>query len=211
MPRPRMKRIEREAQILEVAYDTFARRGFDDVSMSAIAERAGITKPILYAHFGSKDGLFAACVKRLNEPMLRQVRAAVDPSDGPDQQLWAGILEQLRFIENHRAEWNVFVTGAVARGGVAGRALARERERVIDLLADLVEQATQSGPGPVPVRDEAVAFAFMLQGIVERIADWWEQHPGEPVETVALRAMNLAWRGFGELAEGRAWFPPPQG
>lgn len=205
----RLSRAEREEQVLEVAYGAFAELGYDGVSMREIAERAAITKPILYTHFGSKDGLFAACVRRMVEPMLRQVRAATDPTLPADRQLWAGILAQLGFIEEHRAEWRAFVNEAGARGGLPGKALSQGRDRVIELLGELVAQAALAAGAPVPPAKELEASAHMLQGAVERIANWWERYPDEPLESVAIRAMNLTWQGFGDLVEARLWLPPP--
>jgi len=206
--RPRLPRAERAEQVLEVAYETFAQRGYDGASMREIAVRAGVTQPILYAHHGSKDGLFAACVERMVEPMLSHVRAATDPRLPPDGQLWAGILAQLGFIEEHRAEWRAFVREAGARGGLAGAALSQGRERVVGLLGDLIEQAARAAGAPVPPRKEVEASAHMLQGAVEQIASWWERYPEERLESVALRAMNLTWQGFGDLVEARIWLPP---
>lgn len=204
----RLPRAERAEQVLDVAYEAFARCGYDGASMREIAVRAGVTQPILYAHHGSKDGLFAACVERIVEPMLSHVRTATDPCLTADGQLWAGILAQLGFIDEHRAEWRAFVREAGARGGLAGAALSQGRERVVDLLGDLIEQAARAAGAPVPPRKEVEASAHMLQGAVEQIASWWERYPEEPLESVALRAMNLVWQGFGDLAEARIWLPP---
>lgn len=203
----RLPRAERSEQVLDVAYKAFAARGYDGVSMRDIAALAGVTQPIIYAHHGSKDTLFAACVERMAEPMLAQVRTATDPRLPPDGQLWAGILAQLEFIEKHRTEWRAFVREAGARGGLAGAALSHGRGRVIELLGELVAQATRAAGAPMPPEKEIEAYAHMLQGAVEQIANWWERYPDEPLESVALRAMNLTWQGFGDLAEGRFWLP----
>jgi len=204
----RLPRAQREEQVLAVAYARFAAGGYDGSSMSAIADAAGVTKPILYKHYGSKDGLFAACVERMVEPMLEHVRKATDPSLPADRQLWAGIRAQLGFINDHRDEWRAFVREAGARGGLPGAALSRGRERVITLLGELVEQANRAaGAAPLP-QPEVEASAHVLQGAVERISDWWERYPDESLDGVALRAMNLTWQGFGDLAAGRVWLPP---
>jgi AcrR family transcriptional regulator len=206
--RRRLPRAERQEQILAVAYESFVEFGYDGVSMRDIAGRAGVTKPILYAHHGSKDGLFAACVERMVDPMLQHVRSATDPSLSADGQLWAGILAQLGFIDEHRAEWRVFVREAGARGGLPGAALSHGRDRVVALLAELIEQATSTTGSPMPPSREIEALAHMLQGTVEQIANWWERHPEERLESVALRAMNFTWQGFGDLGEARIWRPP---
>ncbi|MDX6588239.1 MAG: hypothetical protein QOI31_2712 [Solirubrobacterales bacterium] len=175
--------------------------------MAALAEQAGVTKPIIYSHFGSKEGLYAACAERFVEPMLESVESGARAADSADGQLWGGILAQLRFIDDHRDEWRGYVRDAANRGGEPGRALAQGRRRVTALLADLVELASQTAGAPVPPEQERDAFAHVLQGAVEQIANWWEEHPDETAHAVALRVMNFAWIGFGGLAEGRFWTP----
>lgn len=206
--RIRLTRAEREEQVLGVAFESFAAQGYEGTSMSLIAREAGVTKPILYKHYGSKDGLFAACVERMVEPMLDHVRAAADPSLPADRQLWEGIRAQLGFIHEHRGEWRAFVREAGARGGLPGIALSRGRERVIALLGELVIQANRTAGAAQLPQAEVEASAHVLQGAVERIADWWELYPAQPLDSVALRVMNLTWQGFGDLAEGRVWLPP---
>jgi AcrR family transcriptional regulator len=203
----RLPRKERERVILDVAYPMFA-RGYATVSMTEIATAAGVTKPILYRYFGSKDGLCAACAEHMIEPMLKDVGDATRREPSPDRQLWAGIVAQLRFIDEHRDEWRVYVREAPARGGLSDAALEEGRRRVTVLLADLMQQAAGAAGRPGPSRKEFEAQAHALQGAVEQIANWWEGNPGELVEAVALRVMNFAWQGFGNILDGRFWLPP---
>src|SRR5437764_5002623 len=107
--RRRLPRAERIPLILDVAYDEFAHLGYDGVSMTRLAARAGVTKPVVYRYFGSKDGLCAACARRLGVAMMAEVSAAIDPGLPTDRRLWAGIRAYLRFIEDHRQEWHVYV------------------------------------------------------------------------------------------------------
>src|ERR1035437_876579 len=75
----RMPRPQRERQMLEVAGKAFAARGFHAVSMDEIAERAGISKPMLYHYFGSKEGLYVAYVRQQGTALLAGMRDATQP------------------------------------------------------------------------------------------------------------------------------------
>ena len=203
----RLPRAERIALILDVAYDEFSRLGYDGVSMTRLAARAGVTKPIVYRYFGSKDGLCTACLRRLGAEALAVVRAAIDPSLPADRQLWGGIDAHLRFIEERRPEWRVFVREAPLRGGLAASALLDGRLAATRLIAGLIRQAIDSSGHPAPPDLELEVQAHALLGAVDQVADWWERHPSEPRDLVALRIMNFAWQGFGDLLEGRVWLP----
>ena len=63
-PRRRVPRAERERQIVDAAVAVFGERGYAEVSMEQVAERVGVTKPVLYTHFGSKEGLLLAAIAR---------------------------------------------------------------------------------------------------------------------------------------------------
>src|SRR3982074_56633 len=86
-PAKRMPRPERELQMLEVAGRSFAARGFHAVSMDGIAEQAGISKPMLYHYFGSKEGLYVAYVRDEGRTLLAGMRDATDPSASPADRL----------------------------------------------------------------------------------------------------------------------------
>jgi AcrR family transcriptional regulator len=205
--RQRMPRTQREALMLKVAYRAFAEQGYGGVSMNELAQRAGVTKPMLYAYFGSKDGLYAACVRAMVKPNLNALSEAVRPGLAPDRQLWAGILAQLTLIEENREEWRVFVREALARGGAPAAAVAEGRRKIVALLTEMLERSLREQTGGAPAREEIELQATALQGAVEAIAAWWEEHPAEAKEALALRVMNFAWQGFANIINGRVWLP----
>ena len=76
----KVPRAVRERQMLEAAGRAFADRGFHAASVDAIAAASGITKPMIYAYFGSKDGLYRACMERARVRLLDALRDGVDTS-----------------------------------------------------------------------------------------------------------------------------------
>src|SRR6201999_3233892 len=116
--RRRTARAEREDGMLHAAGEGFARSGFHDASMDAIAEVAGISKPMLYNYFGSKQGLYAAYIQRSGRALLTCMREA-DSRDAPAaQRLHTGILAFLTYAEEHRAGWTILHREILAQGGV---------------------------------------------------------------------------------------------
>ena len=76
-PRARMTGAQRRLQLIEVARGLFAERGFEGTSIEEIAQRAGVSKPIVYEHFGGKEGLYAVVVDREMETLLEMVTASL--------------------------------------------------------------------------------------------------------------------------------------
>jgi AcrR family transcriptional regulator len=204
-------RGERERQMLEAAGRLFAERGFDGVSMDEIADAVGITKPMLYAYFDSKEGLFTACMERAARPLLDSVRAAIDPSGPPEIQLWRALLAFFHFVDDHRDEWSVFYVEAAGRGGGAAKRLRAVRDEVSAVMGELL-RATAIAAGIAPeLETELEVLAEALNGSSEALARWWIEHPDKAdADLLALRLMNFAWMGFGDLLSGRLWLPPPE-
>ena len=204
----KVPREVRERQMLEVAERAFAERGFHGASVDAIAEASGISKPMVYAYFGSKEGLYRACMQRARMRLLEALRDGVDTSAAPDQQLWHGLLAVFTFVERERASWAILLgevtqgTGPFAEDGTA------VRRELAALIAELLRRAaTHEGlqTDTLGITDQ---LARVLMGAGESLAVWWGEHPEEPVERVALTLMNFAWNGLGGLVEGRTWIPP---
>src|SRR5664280_430299 len=94
----RVPRAVRAEQLLGVADRLFAERGFHGASMDELARRAGISKPVIYDHFGSKEQLFATCVRRTGEALAEQVATAVRKESDPRARLRAGSIAYLSLI-----------------------------------------------------------------------------------------------------------------
>src|SRR4029079_6353945 len=92
-------------RVLEVAGRAFASEGFHAVSMDDVADAAGVSKPVVYSHFGSKDGLYEAVGVHAVEAFTERVRAGVAPADTPEQRMWAGILVFVDAVEEHPEWW----------------------------------------------------------------------------------------------------------
>lgn len=204
-----MPRAEREREMLRAAARVFGERGYHGASMDEIATRAGITKPMLYSYFDSKEGLFTACGEAAAGLLKERVRqAAANRELGPDQRLWHGLVSVFTFIGEHRELWFAFNEPAGASAPArAGEVAARGREVVTALLEEvLIAGAIGEGIG-ADAAAQAAPLAHALTGSVLAMAGWWLRHPEEPAELQALRVMNFAWAGFERLLRGELWLP----
>jgi AcrR family transcriptional regulator len=169
--------------MLDAAVAVFSRRGFHDASMDEIAERAGVSKPMVYAYLGAKEELFIACLHREATRLMEAVVAAVRPDVPPQTQLANGLRAFFGFVAAHREGWAVLYRQARGQEPFAGE-VARMRDRMVELVAGLF---TRGGAAP----DEAVPMAYALVGAGESLADWLVDHVDEQPETAAIRLMSL--------------------
>jgi AcrR family transcriptional regulator len=191
--------------MLAVAERAFAERGYHAASVDAIAEAAGITKPMVYAYFGSKEGLYRACMAAARERLLVALREGVDTSAPPDQQLWRGVLTFFTFVERQHDSWSVMLGDVTAGTGPFAADGAEIRREISGLIGDLLRRAAQAeGLDVGPLADQ---IARALMGAGESLAAWWEDHPEESAEHMALVLMNFAWNGLGGLVRGEGWAP----
>jgi AcrR family transcriptional regulator len=175
--RRRVPRAEREETMLDAAGAVFAARGFNAASMDAIAEAAGISKPMLYNYFGSKEGLYVAYLERSGQALLDAMRHAASRDAAVDQRLWAGILAFLTYVDEHRVGWSVLYREATSQGGPPAAGVAALRARIAAMVTGLFGSD---------------AFAHAFVGAGESLANWWLAHPDEPKEAVAKQLMNIA-------------------
>ncbi|MFD1145863.1 TetR/AcrR family transcriptional regulator [Saccharothrix hoggarensis] len=204
----RLPRAVRERQIMDAAVDVFSRLGFHAASMDEISEVAGISKPMLYAYLGSKEELFATCIRREATRMMEAIANGVEAEEPPDVQLWSGLRAFFGFVGENRASWQVLHRQASSQGGPFARELADMRGRAISLVAALLVHSSDFADVPRAGDKEAESLAAALVGAGESLADWWLDNPDEPAVVVAARLMNLVWMGFGDLVAGDVWRPP---
>jgi AcrR family transcriptional regulator len=153
----------------------FSSEGFHGASMDAVAARAGVSKPLVYAHGGSKEELFAACLRREADRLLRSVQSAAGTGDDdPVARLRRGLRAFFHALTTRREGWTVLWRQA-STGPFAGEVDALRRQ-IVDQAADLM-----AGGLGVP-HAVALPYAHTLVGAAEGLADWWLS--GDDQETV---------------------------
>jgi AcrR family transcriptional regulator len=189
----------------------FAERGYESTSMNDVARATGISKPMLYAYFGSKEGLYAACIKEAGIELRASVRAAAASADDgdPELSLWRGLMAVFTGIEQRREAWNLlYPLESESPAGPLGARAAYGMAAMTELVEELMVAAARKRGLPELLVAEVAPQARALTAAVMALTDWWRRHPEEPKELQATRVMNLAWRGFeGVLAAG-PWLPP---
>ncbi|PVZ10950.1 TetR/AcrR family transcriptional regulator [Actinomycetospora cinnamomea] len=165
-PRRRLAPEVRRRQVLDAAVAVFSEEGFHGASMEAVAARAGVSKPLVYAHGGSKEELFAACLHREADRLLRSVQSAAgEPGDEPLVRLRRALRAFFHALTSRRDGWTVLWRQA-STGPFAGEVDALRR-RIVDQAADLV-----AGGLGLP-RGAVVPYAHTLVGAAEGLAQWW--------------------------------------
>jgi AcrR family transcriptional regulator len=169
-------RAVREQQLLELAEALFAERGYAGASMDELARRAGVTKPVVYELFGSKEGLFGVCVDRSIERLATEIAAAVHAEDEPEARLRAGGLAFIRFAASNRVAFDLMSMG----GSFEEKARAirsSQAELVRELMAEMAAEGTD--PRELEVAAHAVNAAY------EGVAHWMWAHPDVDIERIA--------------------------
>jgi AcrR family transcriptional regulator len=172
----RVPRAVRERQLLELAEALFAERGYAGASMDELARRAGVTKPVVYELFGSKDGLFGACVDRSIERLAADISTAVRAEDEPEARLRAGGLAFIRFAAANRVAWDL-----MSMGGSFEEKARAVRSSQADLIRELMAEMARDD---VDQRELEVA-AHAVNAAYEGVAHWMWAHPEVPIEQIA--------------------------
>ncbi len=199
-----MPRAVREREMLEVAGRVFAQRGFHAASMDEIASGSGVSKPMIYNYFGSKEGLYFAYIELAGQRMLARMFNAIQAAgQRPEERLWASALAFFGHVDDNRHEWSVLFGELAARGAPFSREVSTTRARISHWAETLFDEVLESaGVSPSTVGGtEPLAHAFVGAG--ESLANWWLDHPEESQVAMTARLMNVAWIGLGGLLQGR--------
>jgi AcrR family transcriptional regulator len=184
-----MPRSAREQLILRVAGQVFAEGGYERASMDRIAALAGVSKPMLYAYFGSKEGLYVAYIERTGGELVQRLVNA-DKKDGAKGRLRAVINEFLAFVNEHSDGWTVLFRELNARRPLAEQ-VAQLRGQVVDEVRRMLEaESGGTWAGLKPPASEGVAEAIVGAG--EALANWWLKRPEVAREDVANWYVGLA-------------------
>jgi AcrR family transcriptional regulator len=187
-----MPRSVREQLILRVAGQVFAEGGYERASMDRISSLAGVSKPMLYAYFGSKEGLYLSYIERTGGELVeRLVNADRGAGTGPHpSRLRAVINEFLAFVQEHSDGWTVLFRELSARQPLAEQ-VSQLRSEVVDEVRRMLEGSGEMPwAGLRPPASEGVAEAIVGAG--EALANWWLKKPDVPREDVANWYVGLA-------------------
>ncbi len=196
--RGRVPRAVRADQLLDLAERLFAERGFHAASMDELARRAGVSKPVIYDHFGSKEQLFATCVRRTGEVLADRVARAVREDSDPRARLRAGSIAYFRFLEEQFQAWVVLFADEEVRDARFAAEASRIRRRQSDLMISLIAEAAGTAPGHKG-RARLEAMTLAIAGAYESLSVWWHEHPEVAPEELADWLLDLIWPGLEQL------------
>ena len=200
--RRRLTAAARRAQLIEVGRSVFAKSGYEATSVEEIAERAMVSKPILYEHFGGKEGLYAVVVDHEMEYVVTRIAESI-ASGTPRERVERAALAFLSYVKERPDGFAVLSRDAPiasARSGMSSL-MNDVAERVGDVFAALFKQAGYD-PKVAPV------YAHALVGMVTFVGQWWTETRKLPVEKVASHIAALAWMGLRHLPKKPALVAP---
>lgn len=188
--RTRLTAVERRNQLVQVGRAVFAEKGYEGTSVEEIAERAKISKPIVYEHFGGKEGLYAVIVDREMEYVIAQIADAIG-SGTPRERIEGAALAFMRYVQERPDGFAVLKRDSPSNSGLANL-LAEVAERVGDVLRSEFKKAgydTRAAP----------LYAQALIGMVTFVGQWWEENTKMSAEEAASHIAALAWMGLRHL------------
>jgi len=182
-------RLERETQILTVASQIFAAEGFGATNIQAVADQAGISKPLIYNYFGSKEGLFLACLERAGAIVADEIER-IAQGDAVGIERGMRTLEGMfNVLEDQRHLWRLFYDRTAPTTGAVADSIAHFTARITKLADEgVAELMSLSG---ITDRQDVSAMTAVWMGIVDSLMRWWVDHPDESADAMVGRAGRL--------------------
>jgi AcrR family transcriptional regulator len=188
-----MTSAARREQLIEIARGLFADRGFDGTSIEEIAARAEVSKPVVYEHFGGKEGLYAVVVDREVRQLLEMMQASLT-SGHPRVLLEQAAFALLDYIEQAPDGFRILVRDSPV-GSASGS--------FVSIIGDVASRVEYILAAEFKARGfdakTAPIYAQMLVGMVGTTGQWWLHARKPPKEVVAAHLVNLAWHGLSGL------------
>ncbi|MEU0488063.1 TetR family transcriptional regulator [Nocardiopsis changdeensis] len=191
--RKRMTGEERRRQLLEIGRELFAERGFDATSVEEIAARAGVSKPVVYEHFGGKEGIYAVVVDQEMRTLVGMVSEALT-ADSARNKIEKAALALLRYVEENTVGFRVLTRDShVASGTGSFAGLINDIASQVEYI--MVDEFAERGYDPAL----APMYAQALVGMWALTGQWWLEVRRPKREVVAAHLVNLAWNGLSSL------------
>jgi len=193
-PRVRMTGAQRRQQLLDIGRELFGQKGFEATSIEEIAARADVSKPVVYEHFGGKEGLYAVVVDREMQLLLDRFTSALSTPGHPRELLERAALVLLEYIEDDTDGFRVLTRDAPVTSGMGTfSSLIGEVARKVEHL--LGRQFHTRGYDP----QLAELYSQALVGMVALVGQWWLDTRSPDKNEVAAHLVNLAYNGLAHL------------
>ena len=186
-----MTRAQRREQLLDVGRALFAEKGYDATSVEEIAAQAAVSKPVVYEHFGGKEGLYAVVVDREMRTLLESVTGALTFEGHPREVLEQAALALLTYIETSTDGFRILVRDSpVAQSTGSFASLISEATTQVEhiLAGEFTARGFDARAAPI--------YAQMLVGMVAMTGQWWLDARKPKKAEVAAHLVNLAWNGL---------------
>ena len=191
--RGRMRSAERREQLIAISRGLFAERGYDGTSIEEIASRAEVSKPVVYEHFGGKEGLYAVVVDREVRSLLTMMQTALTAGQ-PRMLLEQAAMALLDYIEQTPDGFRILVRDSPI-GSASGS--------FVSIIGDIASRVEHILAAEFKSRGfdakAAPMYAQMLVGMVGTTGQWWLDERKPSKEQVAAHLVNLAWHGLAGL------------
>ncbi|WP_245802966.1 TetR/AcrR family transcriptional regulator [Corynebacterium phocae] len=180
---------ERREQLISVGRTAFAELGFDGTSVEELASRAGVSKPVVYEHFGGKEGLYAVIIDREMLSLENLVMDALGTGS------WRQMIEQaaialLTYVEEETDGFLILVRDY--KPGTE-RSYSTLLNAFVEKVSDTLATAFESRGLDAQL---AVLYAQGLVGALSMTAQWWLDEREPAKEVVAAHIVNLCWNGL---------------
>lgn len=190
MAKRRMTASERREQLLGVARTVFSERGYEATTIEEIADRADVSKPVVYEHFGGKEGVYAVIVDREVTELTSRMAAALE-TDSPRSAAEAAASAFLGYIEDREEGFRILTHDAPV--GMSSGSLA---SIMSDVAVRAEELLIESFNGRGFDQSTAPMYARMLVGAVALVGEWWLDAGKPSRDVVAAHVVNLLWNGL---------------
>lgn len=188
-----MSAEERREQLIGVARELFAERGYAAASMEEIAERARVSKPVLYEHFGGKDGIYSVIVDREVTELVDRIKHALTPGH-PRRTITRAVEAFLKYVEEEQDGFRILVRDAPV--GAGGGSLPSVMDQIATAVEELLRTELKDRGYSVKM---APVLARSLVGMIALPGQWWLDAAELERSYVAGQIVNLAWNGLGAL------------
>lgn len=178
---------------MNVAREVFADQGYYGAGMEEIAQRAGVTKPVLYQHFSGKKELYLALLDTDMTHLQMQVATALDSAETNHERIERGLEAYFTFIEQNTDSYRLLFRETMGADAEFREAIDRFRDAIAATVGRIIAEETR-----LP-REESELLARGVMGMSEAAALWWIEDRRIDRGELVKDLTTLAWRGLGGL------------